>query len=96
MPVVHAPLPLADFLDQSDAPVKLLPHEKVTSPGILEAPESTSFSPVVVIIGPEGGFSDEEVTAATDSGFIPVSLGSRRLRTETAAICVLSVLIRDV
>ena len=41
---------------------------------------------VTVLIGPEGDFSPAEVQAAMDAGFVPVSLGSSRLRTETAAI----------
>ncbi|MBR5782363.1 MAG: 16S rRNA (uracil(1498)-N(3))-methyltransferase [Bacteroidales bacterium] len=41
---------------------------------------------VVVLIGPEGDFSKEEVVLAKENGFIPVSLGEARLRTETAAI----------
>ena len=41
---------------------------------------------VIVLIGPEGGFSDDEVRLAMEHGFIPVSLGDARLRTETAAI----------
>ncbi len=41
---------------------------------------------VAVLIGPEGGFSDEETAQAHESGVIPVSLGPRILRTETAAI----------
>ena len=40
----------------------------------------------IVLIGPEGGFSDEEVRLAIEHGFVPVSLGDARLRTETAAI----------
>ena len=40
----------------------------------------------LVLIGPEGDFSEEEVAAAIDNGFIPVSLGKSRLRTETAAL----------
>lgn len=40
----------------------------------------------VVLIGPEGDFSKEEVVLAKENGFIPVSLGEARLRTETAAI----------
>ena len=39
----------------------------------------------MVIIGPEGDFDPDEVKAALDAGFIPVSLGESRLRTETAA-----------
>lgn len=40
----------------------------------------------IVLIGPEGGFSDDEVRLAMEHGFIPVSLGEARLRTETAAL----------
>jgi 16S rRNA (uracil1498-N3)-methyltransferase len=46
----------------------------------------TSNNDSVVLIGPEGDFSPEEVTFAVSHGFIPVSLGPCRLRTETAAI----------
>jgi 16S rRNA (uracil1498-N3)-methyltransferase len=41
---------------------------------------------VLILIGPEGDFSEEEVTLAEEQGFIPVSLGKSRLRTETAAL----------
>ena len=40
----------------------------------------------VVLIGPEGDFSMEEILDAQEAGFIPVSLGRSRLRTETAAL----------
>ena len=40
----------------------------------------------IVLIGPEGDFSPEEVQMAKENGFIPVSLGDARLRTETAAV----------
>lgn len=41
---------------------------------------------VVVLIGPEGDFSTEEITMAQRLGFEPISLGENRLRTETAAL----------
>ena len=41
---------------------------------------------VLILIGPEGGFSPEEVNEAIDKGFEPVSISSSRLRTETAAV----------
>jgi len=41
---------------------------------------------VLILIGPEGDFSNEEVEAAIKQGFIPISLGDSRLRTETAAL----------
>lgn len=42
--------------------------------------------PALIMIGPEGDFSPEEVAAALDAGFRPVTLGESRLRTETAAV----------
>jgi len=48
-----------------------------------------------VFIGPEGGFSDEEVELAAEYNIIPVGLGKRILRTETAAIAVLSVIMYE-
>ena len=41
---------------------------------------------VVILIGPEGDFSEEEVVLARHHGFVPVTLGTSRLRTETAGI----------
>lgn len=52
---------------------------------------------VLVLIGPEGDFSEQEVQDALALGFIPVSLGNSRLRTETAAVvaCHTAVLINE-
>ncbi len=47
---------------------------------------------ISIIVGPEGGFSGEEVTIAEESGFIQIGLGPRILRTETAAIAMISIL----
>ena len=41
---------------------------------------------VLILIGPEGDFSPEEITFALQNGFKPISLGDQRLRTETAAV----------
>lgn len=46
-----------------------------------------------IFIGPEGGFDSEEVDYAIDNGIDPVSLGKRILRTETAGLAILSVLM---
>ena len=48
---------------------------------------------VALFIGPEGGFEEEEVARAEGEGFIPITLGQRILRTETAAMVVLSWLL---
>ena len=41
---------------------------------------------VYILIGPEGDFSADEISLATEKGFLPITLGERRLRTETAAL----------
>ena len=43
-------------------------------------------SPVRILIGPEGDFSSDEIALAIQNGYIPISLGEQRLRTETAAL----------
>ena len=49
-------------------------------------------SKVYVMVGPEGGFTEQEVKLAKEKGFIPVKLGQRILRTETAAIALVGIL----
>lgn len=46
----------------------------------------TSDRDTLVLVGPEGDFSPEEVELAVSQGFRPISLGKSRLRTETAAL----------
>lgn len=52
----------------------------------LLAREYRPGSSVTVLIGPEGDFSPEEIKMTIDNGFVPVTLGDNRLRTETAAL----------
>ena len=53
----------------------------------------TAGKKVGIIIGPEGGFEEEEVTLAMEKGAHPVSLGKRILRTETAAIAAITMVM---
>ena len=66
------------------------PAEKVTESALLhDASQSAapkSDCPLLVCVGPEGDFSKEEVELALTNGFLSVSLGESRLRTETAAL----------
>jgi 16S rRNA (uracil1498-N3)-methyltransferase len=54
-------------------------------------------SNVLILIGPEGDFDSSEIDLAIENGFIPVSLGESRLRTETAGIvaCHTAILINQ-
>jgi 16S rRNA (uracil1498-N3)-methyltransferase len=47
---------------------------------------------VVGVIGPEGGFSPQEIQTALEAGFLSASLGSRVLRSETAAVTVVAII----
>ena len=49
--------------------------------------------PLTLFIGPEGGFAPEEVTLAREAGVLPISLGPRTLRTETAAVVLLTLVM---
>ena len=84
---------LETVLRESGQTVKLLlweGEEKTTLHELFKgypAPES-----VAIVVGPEGGLSSEEVRQAEASGFVPVTLGKRILRTETAGLAMVSIL----
>jgi 16S rRNA (uracil1498-N3)-methyltransferase len=84
---------LAEVLRSATQSVKLLLWEEEGDNRLRSAlaklplPES-----IAIIVGPEGGLSEEEVRQARESGFIPVSLGHRILRTETAGLALLAIL----
>ncbi len=75
--------------------VKMMPYENAK--GISETrriiSEIGSGQSVAILIGPEGGFDPDEVDLASEAGFYPVTLGKRILRTETAGLMMLSVLM---
>lgn len=75
--------------------VKLIPYE--LAKGMEATRECISgIQPgqsVAIFIGPEGGFEESEVQMAMDAGFLPITLGKRILRTETAGFTVLSILM---
>jgi 16S rRNA (uracil1498-N3)-methyltransferase len=74
--------------------VKLMPYENAEGMAFTRKciGEIRPGAKVAVFIGPEGGFSEEEVKAASEMGFLPITLGRRILRTETAGMSVLSMI----
>lgn len=80
-----------------DIRVKLMPYELTDMDSMQRTRELLSnIKPgegVAIFIGPEGGFTDEEVGLATETGFEAITLGRRILRTETAGMTVLSWLV---
>jgi 16S rRNA (uracil1498-N3)-methyltransferase len=50
---------------------------------------------ILLVVGPETGFSEDELSQATECGAIPITLGARRLRTETAGVVFLSLVLHQ-
>ncbi|PKH89253.1 16S rRNA (uracil(1498)-N(3))-methyltransferase [Colwellia sp. Bg11-28] len=89
VPVVAEPMLLADWLKQETSALKINLHPKAQH-SIMSLPMENTR--VRLLIGPEGGLSDEEITQAYDSDFHDVLLGPRVLRTETAALTAITAL----
>ena len=84
-PIIDAPTPLADLMRQPFDGEKYIAYCN----GEIRVPLRdvyTAGADALILIGPEGDFSDDEVEEALKSGFKPVTLGQYRLRTETAAL----------
>ncbi len=95
VPAVKAPMRFGEALDfASDLEAMIIPYEKAE--GMEASREAVkrlkNKKSVGIFIGPEGGF-DEEVNAAMAKGAVALTLGRRILRTETAGLAVLSVLM---
>jgi len=90
---VPPPMALEDFcVCYRSAPVKLVCWEEERHHGMRQVLDRlTGQSPIVALIGPEGGLTGHEVAMAREHGFTTVSLGPRLLRTETAAIVLTSI-----
>lgn len=96
IPEVTSVMTFAEALKYAaDLDVKLIPYE--LAEGMEETrriiSEIKPGNSVAVFIGPEGGFDESEIALAEDAGVKPITLGKRILRTETAGMTVLSVLM---
>lgn len=96
IPRIHEPLSWGEALKYSASlDVKLIPYELQKEMGETKK-IINSIVPgqsVGIFIGPEGGFEEQEVALAMEAGARPVTLGRRILRTETAGLAMLSVLM---
>lgn len=85
-PKINAAISLKDFIKQSEADDKLIAH-------CIDEADRKAITAIIkphqkylILIGPEGDFSPKEIELALQSGYKPVTLGSTRLRTETAGL----------
>lgn len=99
LPEVHTPIAVGVFLTQ--LPVVDLPLIAAIGPGartlksILADRPAHRPSSALILIGPEGDFTPSELAQAKEAGCLPLTLGPIILRTETAAICTLSILAHE-
>ncbi|MCR5418256.1 MAG: 16S rRNA (uracil(1498)-N(3))-methyltransferase [Lachnospiraceae bacterium] len=98
VPEVSALMPFAEALKEAaSADVPLVPYEMAedisyTRQVIRQIKPGQSIS---VMIGPEGGFDEEEIRQAEEAGMKKITLGKRILRTETAGMTMLSILMYE-
>ena len=96
LPEVREVMTYAEALKYAkDLDVVLIPYEKAE--GIEKTRQIISEivpgQSVGIFIGPEGGFEEEEIKLAEEHGVMPITLGKRILRTETAGLAALSILM---
>ena len=95
VPEVRAPGPFRSLLDDDGSDLRLLLVEPGTAGaggGLRLLQGRPPPTTATLAVGPEGGWSRDEVTAATVAGFLPVTLGRRTLRADAVVVCAVSVL----
>ncbi len=85
-PILNPIISFKDFIAKDYSNMHQFIAHCYNSPKELLKNSYSTNTNVIILIGPEGDFSEEEVKRAIENGFAPVSLGKARLRTETAAI----------
>lgn len=98
LPEIKYPVKFTDLIvDQGSYDIKLMPFErgerKTINTVIAEGEFRKYLKRALILTGPEGGFTTEEVKLAEKHNFIPVYLGPRRLRAETASIVAVTLLL---
>ncbi len=90
IPTILAPQSFAHWLEQSADGYRFIlsPHVEQKLPLL----SLKNAEPITIVIGPEGGMSESEIQSAMRKGFLPLNLGPRVLRTETAAIAAMTVM----
>lgn len=86
LPKLNEPIKLAQFLKNQATGQKFMAHCEEDFDKNQLSDRLAKGEDVLLLIGPEGDFSVQEIEAAKEAGFIPVALGNTRLRTETAGL----------
>lgn len=91
VPALDTPQPLTQWLADREAGYSII-LDPAAELRLSKANDGAQLSQVNLLIGPEGGFSAQEIQQAEQSGFVRRSLGTRILRTETAPVATLAIL----
>ncbi|MCX5709060.1 MAG: RsmE family RNA methyltransferase [Candidatus Omnitrophica bacterium] len=93
VPVVDPATDFKELIDHSgEFDLKLIPNLIGERKALKEVFGKTKPKKVLVLIGPEGDFTDKEIAAANQAGFIPVTFGDQVFRVETACLYIASIL----
>lgn len=85
-PKLNEAIAFNKFLELDHDAIKLIAHCLDDDKKSIDDFRKESVKKYLILIGPEGDFTEDEINSAKQKGFIPLSLGEARLRTETAAI----------
>ena len=89
VPTINSAVSLQQCLGTHDGGLKIVLHHRTERP-LTELQNTNNH--VTILVGPEGGLSDDEITLAEFNGYNAVKLGPRVLRTETAPLAAISIL----
>lgn len=92
LPEIAPITPIKDFLSNANSGSRFIAWCDANSERYLLAKTYQAGSNATILIGPEGDFTATEVASALDAGFIPITLGDNRLRTETAALVAIDTI----
>lgn len=92
MPQLDEAVSFVELLKTIPEPQRYIAHLPMHEPPVNLANVATAGGQYAVLIGPEGDFSEKEISQAVEAGFRMVTLGSNRLRTETAALTACQLL----
>jgi len=96
IPLIREVMEFKDILaDIKQWDLALIPWELFKERKLSDVLKNKDAKKVIIFIGPEGGFSHNEVNLAKEYGVVPISLGNRILRVETAGVVAVSLIMHE-
>jgi 16S rRNA (uracil1498-N3)-methyltransferase len=92
LPILREPVKLEEIIEKADYAQKFIAHCLDDAKVSLVDAVNHAAPSQLILIGPEGDFTKEEIALAFKSHFVPVALGNTRLRTETAGMVAATIL----